>query len=166
MCRQKIEFSASAFNELCAAGSICVMKNNTHFVVPKQDFELLKGEGYLTLYQVCSNYRALMPISLCQKVRGSPGYAFSNYYDHYESSHVACPCSLTRSRQSTISARSAVCSLSTSPEAIRMDLLLQRRVSTLGRWRRCKSKRLMDKIGRPSSRSKMRNLRICRSLGR
>jgi len=34
------------------AGSICAMKNNTHFVVPKRDFELLEGQDSLTLYQV------------------------------------------------------------------------------------------------------------------
>jgi len=31
--------------------SICAMKNNTHFVVPKRDFELLEGQDSLTLYQ-------------------------------------------------------------------------------------------------------------------
>lgn len=31
--------------------SICNMKQNYHFVVPKDKFRLIKGEDYLTLYQ-------------------------------------------------------------------------------------------------------------------
>ena len=48
-----VEFEALAPKDLvvwkCNC-SICVMKQNHHFIVPKQNFKLIKGQDQLTLY--------------------------------------------------------------------------------------------------------------------
>ena len=38
------------FSVVKCSCSICVMKQNHHFIVPKEDFTLLSGESELTVY--------------------------------------------------------------------------------------------------------------------
>jgi hypothetical protein len=50
---QRVQFECDAPSHLVAWDcncSICVMKKNTHFVVPVQDFRLITGEDVLTTY--------------------------------------------------------------------------------------------------------------------
>jgi hypothetical protein len=64
----KIKFSAVAPKHLTVWDcncSICYMKKNAHFIVPKQNFRILDGEETITTYTFNTNVAKHMFCSIC-----------------------------------------------------------------------------------------------------